>query len=422
MKKFTIVTKSVFIAFLAMICIGQSAFAGWTKKTDISTFYLGRWGAHTFTVNGKIYVGGGYVDNNTNLNDLVSYDPATDMWDIKNNLPGSVMNRSGAVAFTINGKAYMGLGIENFNNFNATWNFPKDLWEYDDANDTWTKKADFPGTGVGFAGMFVLNNKAYIIGGQSGKFSADGLNQVYEYNPASDKWTKKGDFPRAIIISPIGFSMNGKGYVVGGVESTSGNTNKTYEYDPANDTWTEKAAYPEATISAGVSFVANGVAYCGLGRTAQEEYLSYFWAYNPATDAWAYAEGFEFGANDGRMYAIATELDGKVYVGAGWNYKNAQQTYYKDWYQIDPTVAVSISNIQTNESLKLYPNPATDKVYVDASIKYDSYTIYSITGRRLANGILENNVINTSKLPSGQYILEAGNASYKHKKLITITK
>lgn len=418
MKKIGLIVGAIVLCLFTVAVTTNDAAAKWTKKADISTFYKGRWGAQVFAVNGKIYVSGGYADNSINMNDIVSYDPATNTWGFHNPLPGSINNRSGGVAFTINGKAYLGLGIENFNNFTATWAFPKDLWEYDDANDTWTKKADFPGAGVGFAACFVVNNKAYIVGGQVGKFSAEGTNKVYEYDPATDKWAEKADFPRSIVISPFAFALNGKGYIAGG-STGSAATNKTYEYDPGEDKWTEKTAYPEAESNGGVAFTANGMGYCGLGRVGTNEYLQHFWAYNPASDSWSYAEGFEFDG-ESRMYGVAATLDGKAYIGAGWQYDGSAQHYYRDWYQVDPAVATDVNNIHAIKNTVVYPNPAKDVVYINSDNPYKEYSIYSVDGRNISNGTISNNLISITGIATGTYILQLSDREYTDKQVLQI--
>ncbi|MBZ0099469.1 MAG: hypothetical protein K8F30_10310, partial [Taibaiella sp.] len=83
----------------------------WTREKDIPPAAIsGRWGAYSFALNGKIYLGGGYLGNQVNLNDLWEYDPGTDNWTQKANVPGS-NGRTHAIAFAINGKGYIGLGV-----------------------------------------------------------------------------------------------------------------------------------------------------------------------------------------------------------------------------------------------------------------------------------------------------------------------
>jgi hypothetical protein len=66
-----------------------------------------------------------------------TYDPATDTWTQKADLPGAA--RSSAVAFTAAGKGYVGTGYDGIDKL-------KDLYEYDPAKNIWTKKADFAGS------------------------------------------------------------------------------------------------------------------------------------------------------------------------------------------------------------------------------------------------------------------------------------
>ncbi|MBI4726765.1 hypothetical protein HY768_06025 [candidate division TA06 bacterium] len=49
-------------------------------------------------------------------------------------------------------------------------NYLTDLWEYDTTSDTWTRKADFPGTPRDRAVGFSIGTKGYIGTGASGFF------------------------------------------------------------------------------------------------------------------------------------------------------------------------------------------------------------------------------------------------------------
>lgn len=419
MKNFTMTIKSISILVFVLLAASGNSFAKWKLKTDMPIFSQGRWGMQTFQINGKMYSGGGYEGNFLSANDFYSFDPVTKVWAPKNNLPGTNANRSGGIGFTINGKAYMGLGIENFNSFTDPWNFLTDLWEYDDATDTWTKKADLPGKGVGFTGVFILNNKAYVVGGATGKSDADGTNQVYEYDPATDKWTKKADYPATSIKGqPFAFAVNDKGYISCGVLDGLG-TNETYEYDPVTDKWTKKSNYPEPSITAGVSFVANGVAYCGLGSKGVGDYSLSFYYYDPANDSWHYAAGSEFNFN-GRMFAKVATINDKVYVGGGWRIDNGSQTFFRDWYEIDPAVAVNVDEVHTTNKILIYPNPANDIVYIASEGENIKYSIYSVTGILVQQGIIDNNKINTAEIPTGNYMLKLTSNNFSESRILSI--
>ncbi len=409
MKIFTQKANSIFILMAMMLVMNIDTYAKWDLKTDYPIFAQGRWGMQMMTINNKIFAGGGYEGNNTVGNEWTEYDIATDKWAAKGSMPGTNTNRAGGVTFTINGKGYLGMGIENFNSFTDPWTFLTDLWEYDADNDKWNKKADMPGVGVGYAGVFVINNKAYVVGGNTGKNSADGTNQVYEYDPATDKWTKKANYPGSFIKNqPFAFALNGKGYISCGQISGS-RTDETYEYDPVADKWTKKKAFPGGEIAGGVSFVANGVAYCGMGGIAgginNSDYPLTFYYYKPETDSWHYAAGMEFPLW-GRMYAQVGVIGDKVYLLAGWRIDDVNQRWFRDLHVIDAAVAVNIDNVITNNNLVIYPNPATDELHINNASQYSSYTVYDIAGRTMASSPLHNDHINIKHFPQGNYILE----------------
>jgi len=105
------------------------------------------------------------------------------------NYPGAAV--ANAVAFSINGKVYVGMGQ------NSTQK--NDLWEYDPTTNKWTGKKDFPGTTNGV--FFVINNEAYVIDQQS--------NNVWQYDPIADNWTQKATFQAATPSFGIGSGNKG---------------------------------------------------------------------------------------------------------------------------------------------------------------------------------------------------------------------
>lgn len=60
----------------------------------------------------------------------------------------------------------------------------------------------------------------------------------------------------------------------------------------------------------------------------------------------------------------------------------------------------------TLQALIVYPNPTTGIVYVSSQSDISGYAVYGIDGRKIMNGIPENNEINLSKLPSGLYLMQ----------------
>lgn len=166
----------------------------WRKVADFPTgqesrcngaISRGRREAVSFSMNGFGYVATGFF-NSLSLNDFWKFDPnANDgmgAWTCMDDFPLEVTH--GAVAFAMEekNKAYICTG-EKFNNI-----YHPDTWEFDGATETWTKKTNFPGLGRQNALGFALNNKGYVIGGwrrigtNTGVIS-EILPDIWEYTP-----------------------------------------------------------------------------------------------------------------------------------------------------------------------------------------------------------------------------------------------
>ena len=135
----------------------------------------------------------------------------------------------------INNKGYIGTGFDG--------NYVKDFWEYTAETDTWTQKTSIGGNKRRDAACFTINGIGYIVGGvDNGSY----LNDIWEYNPSSDVWSKKraisnisdddydNDYTSIIGIGKVGLCINGKGYLITGGQTTS---SVVWEYNPGTDLW-----------------------------------------------------------------------------------------------------------------------------------------------------------------------------------------
>ena len=117
--------------------------------------------------------------------------------------------------------------------------------EYDPATDTWTRKADMPTARAAF-GFAVVNDRIYIIGGTlPPAWTQPAIATVEEYDPATDTWSSKSDIPTPRHFFPAS-AMNGKIYVFGGIHLVGDGKviSSVEEYDPATDTWVQRSAMP----------------------------------------------------------------------------------------------------------------------------------------------------------------------------------
>ena len=116
----------------------------------------------------------------------------------------------------------------------------RDLWAYDPATDQWTQKADLPGPRRSRASAFVLNGQAYVGCGLDS--AGNRLGDFWRYDPGSDSWTRVSDFVSTPRVRPVAFSLNGFGYVGAGLASVD--TVDIWRYDPMDDSWAPMQDYP----------------------------------------------------------------------------------------------------------------------------------------------------------------------------------
>ncbi len=155
-----------------------------------------------FVINGKAYVPA--------AGEMYEYDPASDHW-TKKAYPEALGYFGGGSAFSINGKGYLGVGWVMEKSSNVS-----DFFEYDPETETWTRKAGFPGTPRSNATSFSLpNGKGYIAMGFSNEQSKY-LNDVWEYDPVYDSWTRIEDFPGSPRFGARAVVVGSGAYIIGG--------------------------------------------------------------------------------------------------------------------------------------------------------------------------------------------------------------
>jgi hypothetical protein len=174
-----------------------------------------RSGVGANVVNGKIYVTGGYVPNSSSLtgSSFVSlnevYDPETDSWTTKAEVPTAVVSSRSAV---VDSKIYI---IQN------------DLTQiYDAVTDTWSLGTPLPYSSSGFksavatAGVYAPK-RIYVFGG--------GETQVYD--PETDSWT----FGTGMLTKRVGFGVavvSDMLYVIGGYTAAYSNNSDYWMFGP----------------------------------------------------------------------------------------------------------------------------------------------------------------------------------------------
>jgi N-acetylneuraminic acid mutarotase len=205
----------------------------WTSKTAMPT---ARYVLSASVVNGKIYAIGGKPGHGvTPLTTVEEYDPATDTWTTKT---GMNKERFGLSTCVINGKIY---AIGGTPASDAPYPGLATVEEYDPATDTWTTKTNMP-VGRAFFSASAVDGKIYAIGGGR-DLTTSGLSIVEEYDPETDSWTSwttKTNMPTARFLLSTS-AVNDKIYAIGGAVSSWSSSPQwqgcttVEEYDPSLD-------------------------------------------------------------------------------------------------------------------------------------------------------------------------------------------
>lgn len=247
---------------------------GWTQKADFPGPQRGA--AVGFAVGHRGYIGTGYSNGDLRHSDLWEYDPVTDRWRQRTSLPSWVRDHS--VAFVVGEKAYITGGM-TLNG--GTPVRQVETWAYEPASDRWERKADLPQEGV-WSAYFAVADKGYLCLRRSSRSADDASpDTLWEYDPAVDRWSQKASFPGPGRYRSVGFASNGKGYLATGIRAITREsatvTNDVWEYDPRADAWTRMADFAGPARGAAVGFVLGTRLFIGTGVTDKRGLLRDFW-------------------------------------------------------------------------------------------------------------------------------------------------
>ncbi len=175
------------------------------------------------------------------------------------------------------------------------------------------------------------NGKMYVIGGW-GDGKARGVN--YEYDPATEVWTKKSPMPHPAHHAALA-ALNGKIYAFGGFVAPT-NTPiplgaawepiaDAWEFNPATNSWKALAPLPGKRGSAIAAEVGGKIYVIGGATTMEGSKDPFFTAfgparvlatndvYDPATNTWESRNAMSVPRN----HAFSGVVNGKIYVIGG---------------------------------------------------------------------------------------------------------
>ena len=295
----------------------------WTRKTDMPT---ARSSFSTSVVDGKIFVIGGEIQpemdeyGDVSLSTVEMYDPETDTWERKADMPTV---RSSVSVSVVDGKIYV-IGGSEVKKVQIPRGFKYEYKElptvemYDPATDTWIQKADMPTPKKTMT--CVVGGKIYAIGGWLTTNEQSQLETVEVYDPATDTWAKAQSMNHARCSAAMSV-VNGEIYAIGGI-GWPPNRDQSYLYlssvevfNPKTNRWQERTEMPAskawhtASVIDGKIYVIGG--YFQEGR--EYKTLSTIEIYDPATDLWTQEPEMLMGKSGHTTEVI----DGKIYIFGG---------------------------------------------------------------------------------------------------------
>ncbi|MBK6540208.1 MAG: T9SS type A sorting domain-containing protein [Flavobacteriales bacterium] len=182
-----------------------------------------------------------------------------------------------AFSFAADGKLFTGCGRDDGNVMNNA------LWQYDPVTDQWTQKADYPTDPARGGIAMVIDGVPYARSGWNGVSTFTDWNR---YDVATDSWVLMNE-PTGDPGAYAGvFTLNGKGYAACGSGAVAEH-NELWSYDPLADTWAQNADFPGDPRDFPFADTAGGFAFVGLGDFfLAPPFYSDMYKYDPVADSW----------------------------------------------------------------------------------------------------------------------------------------
>jgi|GEM_PF-2360285 len=182
------------------------------------------------------------------------------------------------IAFSWNGKGYIGLGHD----YNAGASF-NDLASFDPNTNRWTEE-DFADLGNRTGAFcFVYQNILYVGGGtnDSGKTA---LRDFYAYDLNSRQIKPLQQLPFDKAFGAKALLAGDKAFILGGCTTDDCET-MLWAFDLHNQIWSRQDTLPLKT-QFGYAFALQENLYYGGGNNAKGEVTKAFWKYEPAARKW----------------------------------------------------------------------------------------------------------------------------------------
>jgi N-acetylneuraminic acid mutarotase len=358
--------------------LGQDTLI-WHKKARLpETLSVIQFGS--FLIDSDFYIAGGWVSvSGSYSNEIWRYHIPSDSWLQLRDLPFG--GSASSCSFSLNGKGYFLTASDAANGFNCDTT----LWEYDPLVDSWTRRAGFPDESRENSSVFSYQNKGYVL-------CTDGCgiddNHLWQYDPVTDKWRRLADLPAVTIAAARSSATNFPAsitYFIGGNTSMGNFINDIWSYNINNNSWDSLGQMVGAPRAASLFWSIDSLLIGGGGEDGSILYND-FYIYNTTHKIWTPVNFQNFTDS---AYAGATFTFGKTLYYAGGPTDLLYNTVNLNMWSFDasrffPDTTTGITNLKTDASFILYPNPVSrDRGFSISTSESGEIFFYDELGRTL---------------------------------------
>jgi len=203
----------------------------------------------------------------------------------------------------------------------------------------WRSQSSLDARGRGGSTCFVIDGKAYIVGGSGYYKTVEYYKETWQYDPETRSWTEFAPIDTAAAIkgrmNGAGFSIKGKGYYGTGLGKDAVYFNDFYEFDPSTSdsttvkvnnnfkklpgVWTKTDSFPGGKITGTISFAINDIGYVGTGYTKELGSSNTFYSFDPEKpkgEKWSVVKNINPAKRQGGSVFI---IDDQAYIFGGVN-------------------------------------------------------------------------------------------------------
>jgi N-acetylneuraminic acid mutarotase len=301
--------KNTKIDYLTIAAGSASIVDTWTSVTwrTIAAAPLGLSEAGGATVNGKLYVIGGYYNSTyTPTNKVFAYTAASNTWQALAPVPQAVTHMGVA---TDDQYIYVAGGYPPGATGSGQIFATAAVWRYDTAANTWSAMPTLPQARGG--GSLVLLGRTLHYFGGSDLSRADRAEHWTLSLDGGTAWGTAAAMP--VARNHLGgVALDGKIYAVGGQQGQDAAavySGRLDVWSPTTNAWTSGASLPSPRSHiAAATFVLGGRIIALGGETSYNVSTSQAIAYNPSTNGWSQLSPLPVSRNSGVGGALGGNL------------------------------------------------------------------------------------------------------------------